>query len=363
MEPTSAMLEQVGRELHAHYVAHRLEDGENRLRNPVLMPWSELPPHLRHSNRETARQIWRRLEAFGYDIVPTSDLGVRVRPKELHGHMEVLAQMGHSRWVNQRLSQGWTYAPGVKNIELKTSPCLVDWSNLPRHEQDKEREQIEDLHDIVERCGLKIIRSRHLAPRVEDLPEDEASQPEPIPVAPDPWPPAELILTLARLLHGQYVRRAIERGQSVQNNPSLRPWERLAPSLQYSSRNTAAQVWRRFESIGYDVVPIRQSGVEITPAEYARHHEALAELGHVCWMNERLSAGWVFGEGPKSLEKKTHPWLVPWNDLPEIARENERQLLRDLPAILQDAGLHIVRGHVSAFEADPDFTPIPRDNP
>ncbi len=36
---------------------------------------------------------------------------------------------------------------------------------------------------------------------------------------------------------------------------------------------------------------------------------------HDYWMKYKLSEGWVYGE-EKDAEKKTHPFLVPYNDLP-----------------------------------------------
>lgn len=46
---------------------------------------------------------------------------------------------------------------------------------------------------------------------------------------------------------------------------------------------------------------------------------ASPEDQHKSWMDEKLSAGWVFGE-TKDAEKKTHPCLVPYNKLPEADR-------------------------------------------
>ena len=46
------------------------------------------------------------------------------------------------------------------------------------------------------------------------------------------------------------------------------------------------------------------------------HHDAGPEAAHENWMAEKLQAGWVYGN-IKSPEKKTHPLLVDFCDLPK----------------------------------------------
>lgn len=43
---------------------------------------------------------------------------------------------------------------------------------------------------------------------------------------------------------------------------------------------------------------------------------------HAGWMQERLAAGWVYGE-VKDVEKKTHPCLVPYEQLPPEQRKKD----------------------------------------
>jgi len=40
------------------------------------------------------------------------------------------------------------------------------------------------------------------------------------------------------------------------------------------------------------------------------------EQSHENWMEEKISNGWKYGE-TKDAEKKTHPCLVPYNQLPQ----------------------------------------------
>lgn len=43
------------------------------------------------------------------------------------------------------------------------------------------------------------------------------------------------------------------------------------------------------------------------------------EMSHEAWIQTRLADGWVWGE-VKDMELKTHPCLVPYNQLPPLQR-------------------------------------------
>lgn len=44
----------------------------------------------------------------------------------------------HQNWVDDMTAQGWTHGP-VKDTALKQHPCLVEYHELPAHEQYKDR--------------------------------------------------------------------------------------------------------------------------------------------------------------------------------------------------------------------------------
>lgn len=44
---------------------------------------------------------------------------------------------------------------------------------------------------------------------------------------------------------------------------------------------------------------------------------------HDNWSAEKLAGGWVYGE-IKDVEKKTHPCLVPFEELPEFQQKKDR---------------------------------------
>ena len=48
-----------------------------------------------------------------------------------------------------------------------------------------------------------------------------------------------------------------------------------------------------------------------------------ASAMHENWMKEKLSQGWVYGV-VKDAEKKTHPCLVPFDQLPEFQQKKDQ---------------------------------------
>ncbi|MEN3033487.1 MAG: RyR domain-containing protein [Aquificaceae bacterium] len=70
--------------------------------------------------------------------------------------------------------------------------------------------------------------------------------------------------------------------------------------------------------------------------------EAIAEELHKVWMGEKLAQGWTYGP-VKDNQKKTHPSLVPYKDLPEEEKELDRMFVREIPKLLQLAGISLER--------------------
>ena len=66
-------------------------------------------------------------------------------------------------------------------------------------------------------------------------------------------------------------------------------------------------------------------------------------MEHVRFVKERLDAGWTYHPGPKDIARKSSPYLRPWDDLSDDEKEFDRRAVRDLPFILADVGLQIVR--------------------
>lgn len=53
------------------------------------------------------------------------------------------------------------------------------------------------------------------------------------------------------------------------------------------------------------------------------HPEATPETNHENWMKEKVRQGWKYGI-KKDFEKKTHPDLVPYDELAEIEKRRDK---------------------------------------
>jgi RyR domain len=69
--------------------------------------------------------------------------------------IELLAEMEHRRWAQERQAQGYLYGP---NREGKQHPDLVDWQYLSDGAKDKDREAIRELPAILHHAGFQILR-------------------------------------------------------------------------------------------------------------------------------------------------------------------------------------------------------------
>ena len=148
--------------------------------------------------------------------------------------------------------------------------------------------------------------------------------------------------TLARTIHEEYVRKQLGQGQSRETNPSLVPWPELPETLKESNRSQADHIRIKLKHLGCGIAPL----TTWDPPEFAftaEEIEQMARLEHRRWMEERRSNGWKYLPGSKNIEKKTSPYLVPWEELSEEIRELDRNTVRDIPFLLGRAGFQIYR--------------------
>jgi hypothetical protein len=72
----------------------------------------------------------------------------------------------------------------------------------------------------------------------------------------------------------------------------------------------------------YQPKPIDTSHIEV-PEELQALIEKLAENNHDIWAMQRINEGWTYGP-QRDDNKKEHPDLIPYNDLPESEKEYDR---------------------------------------
>lgn len=91
--------------------------------------------------------------------------------------------------------------------------------------------------------------------------------------------------------------------------------------------------------MSYQPKPIDTSKVTL-PAEIVQLTEQLAKNTHENWAKQRMSAGWRWGS-KRDDEKKEHPCLVPYEQLPESEKEYDRKTTMETVKAIQALGYRI----------------------
>jgi voltage-gated potassium channel Kch len=119
-------LNRFARSFHESYVREQLKAGIAGA-DPSLQPWNTLHEDFRESNCEQAEHMEVKLRTFGYSALPSE---ARLPQTFDDAQVDALGRMEHARWRAERQLAGWGYASGPKNIDRRTSPHLVPWSQL-----------------------------------------------------------------------------------------------------------------------------------------------------------------------------------------------------------------------------------------
>lgn len=73
----------------------------------------------------------------------------------------------------------------------------------------------------------------------------------------------------------------------------------------------------------YTPAPLDTRDIEL-PKELDELIEEMARNVHEVWAQGRIAEGWTYGE-QRDDKQKTHPCLVPYEELPDAEREYDRQ--------------------------------------
>jgi hypothetical protein len=139
---------------------------------------------------------------------------------------------------------------------------------------------------------------------------------------------------LPRAVHEQYLetlRRLDTPGGT------LISWEALPENMRHANRAAADHMMVKLAAIGCGVAPGEVGTFAFTDAEI----DGLARVEHRRWSAERLLRGWRLGA--RDNDRRFHPDLIPFEDLPEGGRGKDRDAVRIMPEVLALAGLSISR--------------------
>ena len=91
----------------------------------------------------------------------------------------------------------------------------------------------------------------------------------------------------------------------------------------------------------YTPQPIDTTGVEL-PDDLKMLVEQMSKNVHEVWAETRLSQGWTYGE-QRNDELKTHPCLIPYEELPEEEKKYDRNTSIGTLKLIMKLGFKISR--------------------
>lgn len=297
------MRETLAQEAHAGYLEERRREPDFGTR-PADRPWEELVADSRESSRRQVDAMLDLLRAVWFELATQYDWDAAPNAFD-RTTVEILAELEHERWCDERRAAGWRYGP-VRDDDRKLHNLLVPWAQLDETARDQDRAAVRGWPALIAAAGFTLERS----------------------------PVRE---TLAQLLHDEYVRGRVAAGEEM---PSARPWDALSEEERDRNRVHADEMAVKLRRIGFRILPL--AGLDSAPESLDEVEVGrLAEDTHRRWTLDRLGHGWKLGS--REDRARTHPSLVPWSELPEEERQKDRELVRVIPRVLAEVGYGIVR--------------------
>lgn len=287
-----------------------------------LKPYDELPEDEKEQNRDNIRHIYDKLAISGYEIVPARR---GITPGQFtDGEVELLARLEHERWMKQKLTDGWKYAPETVK-EKKLHKDLVPWEQLTLEDQDKDYALIRGIPRILSEAGYMIVE------------KSEKFKPD-----------SYLLEKMAEEAHELFCKELKLRGYKYgpetrddsKQHRSLRPYNELSEDKKEQNRDNVRDIPYKLASVGYKIVPLDD---RITPCQFSVYEmKILSSMEHERWMKQELDSD------QKKLsemgnEKKLDKNLVPWKELSDEEREKDRIMVRNIPTILASVGYMMVK--------------------
>jgi len=158
-----------------------------------------------------------------------------------------------------------------------------------------------------------------------------------------------LIKKLARAIHSRYLQEmrnhdddaGVNLTKSVFHYPGdsenlyLTDFDNLPDDIKYSNKDNAYHIPTKLLSIGYKIRPVTKGFKAITLHLNEDETETMSSVEHIRWSWDKRLNGWIYGT-VKDNSNKIHPGLIPYRELSESEKEKDRELVRLIPALLQD---------------------------
>jgi serine phosphatase RsbU (regulator of sigma subunit) len=154
-----------------------------------------------------------------------------------------------------------------------------------------------------------------------------------------------LIKKLARAIHSRYIREIRNQNIKAENNffyktgepgnQFITDFDDLPDEIKYSNADNAAHIPTKLLSIGYKLREVKKGFKPYALRLNEEEIETMARVEHIRWSWEKRLNGWTFGI-IKDDKKKTHPSIIPYEQLRESEKDKDRELVSLIPSFLQD---------------------------
>jgi serine phosphatase RsbU (regulator of sigma subunit) len=154
-----------------------------------------------------------------------------------------------------------------------------------------------------------------------------------------------MVRKLARAIHSRYLHEIKNQSLHANNYVFFNPgnagkqytvdFDDLPDEIKYSNIDSATHIPTKLLSIGYKIRQVKKGFKPFALHLNEEEIETMARVEHMRWSWEKRLNGWTFGE-VKDDVKKTHPSLIPYEQLSESEKEKDRELVKLIPAFLQD---------------------------
>jgi hypothetical protein len=121
---------------------------------------------------------------------------------------------------------------------------------------------------------------------------------------------------------------------------SLIDYDKLPDIEKMQNGNIARYLFSRLGIVGYIIVTNRNGEplVEFQSEEI----EILAEMEHQRWMKRMFEEGWKYANTANKI-LKLHADLLPWEQLTDASKENDRLVIKSIPKIVASAGYNLFK--------------------
>ena len=145
----------VAKKFHERYIMHQKSTNFGSDSNPFLVSWEFLPEDRKDSYRQKVRTLEIILNGFNFRILPKTDKKSKYSDFT-EEECRLLAKIEHSRWLADRILNGWRFQEGIKKNDLKTNPLLVEWSKLSDEAKKWNISQIQEIPEVLSACNFRL---------------------------------------------------------------------------------------------------------------------------------------------------------------------------------------------------------------